>query len=50
MDATTVTKELITKYFKAWINYDIDLLNEVFDSSAKYIIINKNAFLKVLMK
>ena len=41
MDATIVTKELINKYFKAWINYDIVLLNEIFESSAKYIIINK---------
>lgn len=41
MDAIIVTKVLITKYFESWRNYDINLLQEIFDPSAKYCIKNK---------
>lgn len=38
----SMNREKVNLYFKAWREYDLTLLREVFTNEAKYIIENKN--------
>lgn len=38
----SMNREKVDLYFKAWLEYDLTLLREIFTGEAKYIIENKN--------
>lgn len=44
MDVSIDREQRVEKYFIAWKNYDIDLLRNIFSSSAKYIIRGKRTY------